>query len=183
MNRSELVKGMRRGDEVAWIGFVDEFAGLIYSVSRRFRLDDAETDDHFQGVCLSALRAVEGLEKPARLASWVYNIAHNLAVDMIRGRRRNVDLETCPSVEELTSEPKGQARLERLERAAFVRDGLDALDERCRRLLHALFLEEPRIGYEEIAQRENMPLGSVSPTRARCLKKLKKHLEELSNEL
>jgi hypothetical protein len=53
------------------------------------------------------------------------------------------------------------------------------LDERCRTLLTALFLDPATPGYESIAARLGMPIGSIGPTRARCFRKLDAILREL----
>jgi DNA-directed RNA polymerase specialized sigma24 family protein len=58
-------------------------------------------------------------------------------------------------------------------------EGLDRLDARCRRMIRALYLEDPPASYAEIAGEFCMPLGSVGPTRARCLEKLRKTLEHV----
>ncbi|MFO1269576.1 MAG: sigma factor-like helix-turn-helix DNA-binding protein [Rubrivivax sp.] len=67
--------------------------------------------------------------------------------------------------------------LEQLQRAELVRAALDRLDERCRGLLTLLFADEDeRVPYDEVARRLSMPVGSIGPTRARCLAKLRELL-------
>ena len=68
--------------------------------------------------------------------------------------------------------------LERLEQGAAMRDALQGLDERCRELLELLFIEEPRPDYQQISGLLGIAVGSIGPTRARCLKKLEKKLEK-----
>lgn len=52
------------------------------------------------------------------------------------------------------------------------------MDERCKDLLFALYFDPEEPSYEKVAERLSMPVGSIGPTRARCLKRLKKILEE-----
>jgi DNA-directed RNA polymerase specialized sigma24 family protein len=84
-----------------------------------------------------------------------------------------------PSGDALPGRPAdaGEA-LDRAERAALVQQAVEALDERCREMLTILFWETPTPPYEEIAKRIGMPLGSLGPTRGRCLEKLRHRLEE-----
>ena len=67
----------------------------------------------------------------------------------------------------------------RLARAALLRGALAQIGDRCRRFLTAIYLEEPPASYEEICRREGLPLGSIGPTRGRCLEKLRKALADL----
>lgn len=64
----------------------------------------------------------------------------------------------------------------RLERQHLVRQSLDQLDERCRKLLRALFFDSESKSYEQIAADLGMKIGSIGPTRARCFKGLEKIL-------
>jgi hypothetical protein len=54
------------------------------------------------------------------------------------------------------------------------------MGERCRDLLIALFLEDPPPRYEQICERLRIPIGSIGPTRARCLRKLQELLRVVS---
>ena len=67
-----------------------------------------------------------------------------------------------------TSDP-----IDRWEVLQAVHEALNRLSERCRRLLLALYLDQTEPSYAEVADRLNMPVGSIGPTRARCLAKLK----------
>ena len=65
----------------------------------------------------------------------------------------------------------------RLEQSHRVQLALARMPERCRSLLHSLFFEEPAPEYAEIAARDGIPIGSIGPTRARCLEKMRQILE------
>ncbi len=66
--------------------------------------------------------------------------------------------------------------IERTEQRFQVERGLEQLDDRCRRLLTMLFFSDPAPSYDDIAEQLGMSAGSVGPTRARCLAKLKRIL-------
>ncbi len=63
-------------------------------------------------------------------------------------------------------------------RLEWLYDGLLEMDVRCRDLLIALYLSGEQVSYEEVARRLGRPIGSIGPTRARCLERLRKILEE-----
>ena len=65
------------------------------------------------------------------------------------------------------------------EKQHLVRLALSQLEPRCQKLLTALFLESPALSYEELAKRLDIPIGSIGPTRARCLQKLRTLLQKL----
>ncbi len=185
MDARELVDGLVAGEERAWQEFLHSYGRLIYAVVGRFAVKGIDRDDLFQETCLKALQSIHTLQSPDRLASWVYTIAYRLSVDALRRQRPEARLENPDAL--LDTETAGREpqeplqRLERLEKIARLLDGLQMLDPRCRRLLTALYLEEPPPSYVAIGKREDMPVGSIGPTRARCLGKLKKVLADLSN--
>lgn len=181
MELSELVDRMIAGEEAAWRRFLTDYGRLVYSVSGRLGLDEAEREDHFQAVSIAVHRSLESLRNPERLSSWLYNIAYRTGIDALRRRRPNQDLDESAGVLP-TLEPTVVKDLMRLEEIALVQDALPALSIRCRGLLAALFFEEPPPSYAEIAAREGLPVGSIGPTRARCLEKLKNRLDELSGD-
>jgi len=67
----------------------------------------------------------------------------------------------------------------RLEAQNKVRTALATLDERCRRLLTLLFYRPDPAPYAEIAATLGIPEGSIGPFRARCLRKLRRILDDL----
>jgi len=64
----------------------------------------------------------------------------------------------------------------RRELAEWLYQGLSLLDERCRRLLLALYFDAEQPSYAQIADHLKIPIGSVGPTRARCLEQMRQSL-------
>lgn len=187
MDRAELVSGLVAGDEAAWREFAEQYGRLAYAAAVRLGLTPEQCDDLFQDTCLTALESIHTLRHPGRLASWTYTIAYRRAIDTLRRQRPGIaldevdaDVDAPPS---LAIAPEIASELERVEEAAVLMDAMAQLDPRCRRLLQALYLEKPRLAYNEIAKREGMPIGSIGPNRARCLRKLRPLLRGLSNRL
>jgi RNA polymerase sigma factor (sigma-70 family) len=181
MDTKELVEAMAAGDARAWRAFMDAYGRLVYAVASRFALRGVDRDDLFQETCLKAFQSLHTLQRPERLASWVYTIAYRLGVDALRRLRfehNPGDIERIAGGES----PGPLEGLERLEEVARLQDALGLLDERCRQLLAALYLEDQPRPYAEISREQRMPVGSIGPTRARCLEKLKKAFEELSKQ-
>lgn len=172
LDTRDLVEGCRRGDARAWDQFVDRYQRLVWSVPRSYRLPEADCDDVTQAVLLSALKHLDGLREVERLSAWLLTAAHRESWRVARGRGRTVDL-----VGDFASvaEPD-PGRMAELETRSALRAGLDLLGDPCRALLVALFaVDDPH--YPTIAQQLGMAVGSIGPTRARCIAKLKALLE------
>ncbi len=164
----ELVERCRRGDPRAWDEFVDRYHRLVWSVARSCRLPHEDCDDVTQAVLLSALRHLDELRDADRVTSWLLTSAHRESWRVARARNRPVDLVgDFASVAE--PDPARAADLEAMHAA---REALDRLGEPCRGLLTALFREESP-SYPRISAELGMPVGSIGPTRARCLGKLR----------
>jgi RNA polymerase sigma factor (sigma-70 family) len=163
------------GEEAAWREVIARYQALVYSVVRAHRLGDAEGEDVFQEVFLRLHRHAHRIHEPAALTRWVMVTARHLCLDVLARRRRE---RGTPESEEVSDPAPGiEATLERLELAQSVREALATLSPRCRELLTALYYEGDRPDYQLAAERMGMPIGSVGPTRIRCLERLLEALE------
>jgi RNA polymerase sigma factor (sigma-70 family) len=101
--------------------------------------------------------------------------ARHLCLDHL-GRRWRETLAADPP-DTPDSRPGLDVALERLERAQEVREALGSLSERCQSLLKALYYERDEPDYRRVAEQLGMPVGSVGPTRGRCLERLLEALD------
>ena len=177
-----LIAACLAHEEGAWAEMVRRFANLIYSTILRTDLPTEEVEEAFQASIVAIHQQLPGLRDSHRLVPWIIGISYRQAINRIRARRResvsaisHAMLEASGLVPELADLPDGQ-RL-RLERSHQVQVALDRLPDRCRSLLHSLFFEDPPPEYSEIAERDGIPIGSIGPTRARCLDKMRQILE------
>ena len=178
-----LISRCVEGDEGAWESLVRRYANLVYAIASRAGLSDDEAADAFQAVFVIVWRNLDLLDEPQAFAGWLATIARRETWRIARGRRRRRE-----RVEQMAADPAGEVlpampapadeALDRAERAALVQHAVEGLDGRCREMLKILFWETPTPPYEEVAGRIGMPLGSLGPTRARCLEKLRSRLEE-----
>lgn len=170
-----LVQACLAGDERAWEELIDRYGRLVYSIPRRSGLDDADAEDVFQTVFAALLRALPGLRDQTRLSSWLITSARRESWRVSSRVRAGAD-----ALDEAIAD-RAESPLEdiaRLEREQAVRTALARLDEKCRGLLTALFLDPDPAGYDAIAARLGMAVGSIGPTRARCFRKLEPLLRE-----
>jgi RNA polymerase sigma factor (sigma-70 family) len=179
----ELVEACRRGDEAAWEKIILKYQNMLFSIPRRAGLSVDSASDVLQDVFMTLFEKLGTLEQPQFLRTWLTTTTRYKTIHFIRR-----ELHKQPkSFAELTDEdyfeipdfaPSPDEVLARLEREIQIENAFSQLDERCRRLISLLYLENETVSYSEIAEILEIPLGSIGPTRARCLKKLVKLLPD-----
>ncbi len=172
---SDLALGdlCRSGDVRAWTDVVKRFTRLVYSIPRRYRLAESDCDDVHQASFAALVTALSKGERIERLGPWLATVAHRESWRIGRNRGRTLNLADFESVAELNPSVAQQSEEEQA-----VREGLETMGPPCRELLVALFGGSGEAHYPSISQQLGMPVGSIGPTRARCLARLEKILRE-----
>ncbi len=176
-----LVARCRQGEAAAWAALVRRYQRLVYAVVRRAGLDEHAAADVFQTVFSRLLAHLPRLTQPDHLQAWIVTTAKREALRMRHLGQRNVsmsapDANPGEGLEHSLPDdaPLTEDALSALQQLDLLRAGLDRLDARCRDLLLLLFDDDDdRPAYDEVARRLAMPVGSIGPTRARCLGKLR----------
>jgi RNA polymerase sigma factor (sigma-70 family) len=166
---AELVRAAAEGDTAAWNGLVDRYNGLVWSVARSHRLSMADASDVVQTTWLRLVEHLGRLQEPERVGAWLATTARREALRALRHSSRQVPTEELP--ETPTETHLGAALLE-AERDRALWQAFGGLSERCQTLLRIL-VSDPPPSYEEISAALDMPIGSIGPTRARCLERLR----------
>ncbi len=179
-----LVELIVRGEHVqaAWDALLARHSNLIYTMPRRYGLQESDASDVYQAVCEALWKEVATLRDPDRLPAWLLAVAGRLSGRAIaRNRRRAVHERSLPD-EDLSLPdfgPQPDEEMLRREEWQTVDTAVRALPERCRSLIWYLYYDASRPAYEEIARRMDLAEGSIGPIRGRCLEQLKKHLRRL----
>lgn len=175
----ELVTACLAGDRAAWRRLIGRYEGVIYAIPRRFGLGEDDAAEVFQVVCLALYRGLPRLRLAAGLTRWVLVTTRRTARDLAKRRRREVpDVDGKLSGARLDEDPLPDELLGEMERRVAVRAALDEVTGRCRQLIEWLYLDASTPSYREIARRLNIPEGTVGPTRARCLDRLRQIMEK-----
>ena len=171
---TELVAAAVRGDQGAWNALVQMYLPLVMSVIRRYRLRDKDAEDVSQTVWLRLVEHLEDIREPRALPMWIITTTKHEALHLLKTGRRTTPVDPLgPSeLEEEADTVDLDDDLLRAERQQVLREGLAALPAQSRELL-VLLVTDPPLSYAEIGRRLNMPVGSIGPTRARCLVKLR----------
>jgi RNA polymerase sigma factor (sigma-70 family) len=179
-----LVLACRTGDANAWETLVRRYQRLVYSVPRRAGLDADLAAEVFQRVFVRLVEHINRLERPERISAWLVTTARRESWRVSRSQRVTSPLPDETEEEDETAGIPDNALLPddlilRLEQQHTIRRAVAGLDERCRTLLTLLFYRAEPPPYAEIAAILGTSEGSIGPTRARCLQKLRKTLEEM----
>lgn len=170
-NNAQLLIRAQAGDELAWRQLVDGHAGLVWSIIRTFAIGTASQEDVFQAVWLRLAESMGTIRNPDRLAAWLARVARNEAIGVYRARQKVTPLQDI-GVDEVAVLPDPDHSLVLSQTQRSVRAALARLGGRCQRLLTLLTASES-VNYEEVSTLMDLPIGSIGPTRARCLEKLR----------
>jgi RNA polymerase sigma factor (sigma-70 family) len=173
---ADLVARARDGDDRAWGELVARYAPLVMAVCRRHHLGEADTLDVAQGVWLTLLEHLDTIREPAALPGWIATTTRRECLHLLTGKggrqRQELVGEVDGATIDLTDELDDM--IVRAERHAALLGALADLPPQHRQLV-ALLIHDPPLGYTEIGRRLDMPVGSIGPTRARCLEKIRNH--------
>jgi len=176
---SALVEDCLSGDQQAWNQLLDRYKRLIYAVTVRFGLDSEDRHDVFQSVCLEILKNLSSLRSGSSLRYWVLTITIRQCSSM---RRRLQRSQTEPVNESsfLVHDPRPNTLdvYVEIQRAETVREAMNELPERCRKLLHLLFFSEDKPQYEQLGDMLSCSKDSIGSARLRCLDRLRRILAE-----
>jgi RNA polymerase sigma factor (sigma-70 family) len=174
-DNATLLARMADGDQSAWRRLVDEYDGLVRSVAASFRLQTADVHDVAQTTWLRLLQNVRAIREPERLAGWLAVTASRESLAVLR---RSSRLRPLPMVDETPDATVDPARdVADRDEAQDLWAAVAELSPRQQCLLIALFRDELD-SYNDVAARCAMPVGSIGPTRARALSRLRSKLTD-----
>jgi RNA polymerase sigma factor (sigma-70 family) len=170
---AELVRQAAEGDRWAWERLVDQYARLIWAITRDFKLLESDAGDVFQVTWLRLLEHINKLEKPDRVGFWLAATARNECLRCLAARKKVMLVKDDMVLEAAAApEPDIDEGLLSAERSQMVREAVANLPWRWQRMLD-LLMADPPASYAEISDQLGLPIGSIGPTRSRCLARLR----------
>lgn len=175
----ELVGRAAQGDTEAWEELVRAYVGLVWAVARNHYLRPDDAADVVQVTWLRLVEHVDRLHDPERVGAWLATTARHEAIRVRRRAQRELAVPDLPAVAEALSREVSDGDDVSPEVLHEVTDAFLALPARSRDLMRLLLLD-PAPSYTEIASALDMPVGSIGPTRGRCLKAMRERLGRTS---
>lgn len=171
---TELLAAAANGDAAAWDAVVARFTSLLWGTARAHRLDTQDAADVVQNTWLRLLDHLDRIENPEALAGWLATTARHESLSLLRRRGRDTlvrDDDLAETVVDTEAVALDTALLDD-ERDVCLWTCFAGLTERCQRLLRIL-ISSDRPSYVEVSRALDLPVGSIGPTRMRCLRALR----------
>jgi RNA polymerase sigma factor (sigma-70 family) len=170
-----LVARVGEGDQAAWNELVERYSPLVWSICVHYQLNRQDIDDVAQNVWLLLVEHIGSIREAAALPGWLATTTRHEALRVLRVSRRR-DHADLPPDDQLPPGPAAttiEQELIAAERDAALRAAFAELPRRCHELL-SLLMSDPAPGYAYIGATLGLPVGSIGPTRARCLDRLRR---------
>lgn len=172
-----LLSAAADGDQNAWDAIVTQFEGLVWATIRSYRLGDAESGDVVQTTWLRLVENLGRLRDPERVGGWLATTARRECLRCLRSTGRSIPVDDDAVFDRAQSDPGPELDegLLRNERDAGLWRAFQRISDRCQQLLRVL-TADPAPSYDEVSDALDMPIGSIGPTRQRCLERLRAEL-------
>jgi RNA polymerase sigma factor (sigma-70 family) len=169
----DLVQRARAGDNDAWIRLITRFRGLPSAIARGFRLAGWQAEDVEQTTWLRLFESIDRVRNPERLPGWLATTARRECLHLLRNAAREAPTDDLTArADDSGRFPAPEDDLLSSEARSIVTTAVHALPDHHRRLLETL-LTAPDSSYTEVARSLDMPVGSIGPTRARGIDRLR----------
>jgi RNA polymerase sigma factor (sigma-70 family) len=170
-----LFERARAGDVAAWMELVERCTPLLWRVARSFRFDESTTADIVQATWLALAEHGDRVRNTHAVRAWLASTARRASLHEVRRRQRVLLREDDATVDGVDPEPGPSEQVSDADRDARLWRAAERLPVRDRQLL-SLLTATPALSYAEIAGVMGVPVGSIGPTRSRCLARLRREL-------
>lgn len=165
----------REGDESALEELVRGLSPTLWQIARACGLDRASAEDVVQTTWLALVNHADGVATPQAVTGWLCTTARRESWRVSKKARRERATEDDSLAPALPDSPSPEAEIVLSDDKERLRRALGRISERCQRLLRIL-AAGPRPDYAEVSRTMDMPVGSIGPTRGRCLDRLREAL-------
>ena len=173
LDTRELMTQVQAGSSDAWMRLTDRYTGVLWSMARGMRLSEADAADAVQTTWLRLVENLDALRDSARVGGWLVTTMRRECLAVLRRGARTSPLSATHSWEDLVDDEDSPEQLVlRSERDAALWRAFVRLRPACQMLLR-LLISEPAPSYAEVAAALDTPVGSIGPSRQRCLSRLR----------
>ncbi len=180
----QLIESCLRGDQSAWDEIVQKNWRRVFNVAYKFVGRHEEAEDLSQEIFLKLYRALHTFDRRANFQTWLISISRNLCIDhyrSVRRERETVDRHVdAADLSPTAPGPDALSRLHRRDRRDLLRLGMLALPDTLRTAV--LLRDIQDLSYHEIAERLDLPEGTVKSRINRGRKELARRIVQLERE-
>ncbi|MGC4111336.1 MAG: sigma-70 family RNA polymerase sigma factor [Nocardioides sp.] len=174
---TDAFRRWRTGEDVALDELVRLMSPVLWHVVRATGLDREAAEDVVQNTWLTLVRSADSVRDPQAITRWLCTAARREAWRVSKAATRTRPVDDDVLAARMPEADSPETEVVENDENALLWQALSRLPERCQRLLR-IVAWEPRPDYSSVADTLGMPIGSIGPTRRRCLDKLRVELGE-----
>lgn len=175
---SYCIQRIRAGDKEEFSWLVDRYKDMVYTLCLRMLGNEMDADEAAQDVFLKAYRGIGAFQEKSKFSTWLYRIAYNHCISVIRRKVKVIDLvDEVPEGNETGTALTGLDSLARKERTLYVQKALEALPETDAVVITLFYYEE--LSLEEIADVTGLTSGNIRIRLHRARKKMVQLLRKM----
>jgi RNA polymerase sigma-70 factor, ECF subfamily len=179
-----LIEKCLGGDQQAWEQIVRQHWRKVFNVAYKFVGSHEQAEDLTQDIFLKIFRSLDTFDRRANFQTWLISVSRNLCIDhyrSVRKERQTIDRDiTSDDLSPVSATASPLATLENRDLAAMLRQALSALPPSLRTAVLLRDLQE--LSYLEIAERLQLPEGTVKSRINRGRKELARQIQQLRDE-
>jgi RNA polymerase sigma factor (sigma-70 family) len=153
---------------------VDLVTPVLWNAARAQGAAPSLCEDAVQTAFLQLVDRADSIKEPAAVLGWLVVVVKREVWRLSRGVRREIGVEEVPETPAQSLDPEAESILSERQRTLWQH--VAGLTPRCQELLRVIAFSD-RPDYAAIAESLGMPVGSIGPTRGRCLQKLRVTLD------
>ena len=161
---------------MAWYCLIQRYKRLIYHFPLKSNLPGHDCDEVFQETLMALHQNLESIRRSDNISYWISRVSQRITWKWLNREKERAEISEPLHLEDPA--PHAEDQLELALQQFKIRRALSMLDEKCRALLTMLFYEADESDYKKITRELGIAMGSVGPTRNRCLNKFKKILKK-----
>jgi RNA polymerase sigma factor (sigma-70 family) len=169
---ADLLAAARQGSEDALGQMVTELSPLLWQVARAAGLSSGDAEDVLQTTWMRLVAHLGDIHDSAALTSWLVTTTKREAWRVSAEGRRQLPADQESFAELPDQGPGSEEQVITEDQRRVLWAAIGQLSRRCQELLRIIAFA-PRPDYTAVAAALGMPVGSIGPTRGRCLAKLR----------
>lgn len=180
LDAATLVQRAAAGDEAAWSEIVRRYTPMLRAITRSCGLPPTSGNDVLQNTWLRLAEGIGRIREPEHLRTWLATVTRREAWRVATAWRSSCDTEDLDPLLPPAGGPEDDVLA--AESLRELRAAIAELPGRQRTVILQLAADPPA-SYQQIAEQTGMPIGSIGPTRARALARLRARLGDLHSQL
>jgi RNA polymerase sigma factor (sigma-70 family) len=173
---NQLILKCKNGDKIAFGKLIGSYKNQLFTYLFRFCGNKELAEDLLQDTLTKTWKAIPRYEEKNKFSSWLFSIAHNIALDSYRKRKVREIVSTFDELPDTSQFVNQQTEIEAEELKQIIMKSLNQLSEKQKNVF--LLRQHSGMSFKEIAKVTNQPLNTVLSHMNYATKKLRKILSD-----